>query len=191
MKSYEAFAALYAQTPLGMQARDWLDRHRRMVAWNKAVLINTAAGYRAFLAKFPDSDLTATARKLEERLRNRPDFAAGRCRHGAVPQNVALRPVPATRRRAAAAEEGRRADQAGRSRSAEARRSQAAEAGAPCPTMMSWWFAVRRRARSMSRARTVDRHRHRHRYRWWRRLPWRRQLRRRSDMAGPGWILRQ
>jgi len=90
-ESYEAFAALYPQTPQGAQAVDWLGRHRRMVAWNNAVVINTAAGYRAFLAKFPDSDLTATARKLEERLRNRPDpipaVAAG---GGAGPQNVAL-----------------------------------------------------------------------------------------------------
>src|SRR6195952_436582 len=74
-ESYEAFAVLYAQTPLGIQARDWLDRHRRMLAWNNAVIINSAASYRGFLAKFPDSDLTATARKLEERLRNRPDGA--------------------------------------------------------------------------------------------------------------------
>jgi hypothetical protein len=44
-----------------------------MVAWNNAIIINTAAGYRAFLAQYPDSDLTATARKLEERLRNRPN----------------------------------------------------------------------------------------------------------------------
>jgi uncharacterized caspase-like protein len=75
-EAYEAFAGLYAQTPRGLQARDWLDRHRRMVAWNNAVIINTAAGYRAFLAQYPDSDLTATARKLEERLRNRPNNTA-------------------------------------------------------------------------------------------------------------------
>ena len=74
-ESYEAFAALYASTPRGLQARDWLDRHRRMVAWKNAVIINTAAGYRAFLAQYPDSDLSATARKLEERLRNRPNTA--------------------------------------------------------------------------------------------------------------------
>ena len=62
-----------------------------MVAWNNAVLLNTSAGYRAFLAKFPDSDLTATARKLEERLRNRPDFTpAVAAANAAVPQNVAL-----------------------------------------------------------------------------------------------------
>ncbi len=74
-EAYEAFVALYTQPPFGPQARDWLDRHRRMVAWNNAVIINTAAGYRAFLAQYPDSDLTATARKLEERLRNRPNTA--------------------------------------------------------------------------------------------------------------------
>ena len=75
-EAYEAFVGLYAQPPFGPQAREWLDRHRRMVAWNIAVITNTAAGYRAFLAEYPDSDLTATARKLEERLRNRPNTTA-------------------------------------------------------------------------------------------------------------------
>ncbi len=75
-EAYDAFATLYAQTPLGLQARDWLVRHRRMKAWNDAVILNTAAGYRAFSVQFPDSDLTPTARKLEERLRNRPNFVA-------------------------------------------------------------------------------------------------------------------
>jgi hypothetical protein len=90
-EAYEAFAIMFAQNPLGVLARDWLDRHLRMVAWNNAVVINTAAGYRAFLAKFPDSDLTATARKLEERLRNRPDIIPPVALGGGVaPQNVAL-----------------------------------------------------------------------------------------------------
>jgi uncharacterized caspase-like protein len=89
--AYEAFAGLYAQTPRGLQVRDWLDRHRRMVAWNNAVIINTAAGYRAFLAQYPDSDLTATARKLEERLRNRPNAVAAVATPVSVPvTNVAL-----------------------------------------------------------------------------------------------------
>jgi hypothetical protein len=74
-EAYEAFVGLYTQPPFGPQAREWLDRHRRMVAWNIAVITNTAAGYRAFLAQFPDGDLVATARKLEERLRNRPNTA--------------------------------------------------------------------------------------------------------------------
>ena len=84
-EAYEAFAVLYAQTPLGQEARDWLDRHIRMVAWNKAVIINTSAGYRAFLAQYPDSDLAPTARKLEERLRNRPNFVTTVAATGGAP----------------------------------------------------------------------------------------------------------
>jgi Caspase domain len=74
-EAYEAFVGLFAQPPFGPQARDWLDRHRRMVAWNNAVIINTAVAYRAFLMQYPDSDLTVTARKLEDRLRYRPNIA--------------------------------------------------------------------------------------------------------------------
>jgi Caspase domain len=74
-EAYEAFVGLYAQSPFGLQAREWLDRHRRMVAWNIATITNTAAGYRAFMAQYPDSDLAATARKMEDRLRNRPNTA--------------------------------------------------------------------------------------------------------------------
>jgi hypothetical protein len=90
-EAYEAFAGLFPQTTLGRLARDWLVRHRRMVAWNDAVVINTASGYRSFLEKFPDSDLSATARKLELRLRNRPEFTpAVAAANAALPQNVAL-----------------------------------------------------------------------------------------------------
>ncbi|MGB8401426.1 caspase family protein [Bradyrhizobium sp.] len=92
-EAYEAFVGLYTQPPFGPQARDWLDRHRRMVAWNIAVITNTAAGYRAFLVQYPNSDLTSTARKLEERLRNRPNTApvvAAAVGSGAAPQNIAL-----------------------------------------------------------------------------------------------------
>jgi hypothetical protein len=71
-EAYEAFVALYAEPPFGPQAREWLDRHRRMVAWNNAVIINTAAAYHQFLVAYPDSDLTPTAHKLEDRLHNRP-----------------------------------------------------------------------------------------------------------------------
>lgn len=45
-----------------------------MVAWNDAIVANTAAAYRSFLVLYPDSDLTATARKMIERLRYRPDL---------------------------------------------------------------------------------------------------------------------
>jgi hypothetical protein len=90
-ESYEAFAQLYQGTTRGLQARDWLNRHRRMVAWNQAVLINTATGYRAFLAQYPDSDLSITARKLTERLRFKPEFVAA----VATPvQNASLNTCP-------------------------------------------------------------------------------------------------
>jgi hypothetical protein len=72
VEAYEAFVALYAEPPLGPQAREWLDRHTKMVAWYNAVIANTAPAYRDFLAKYPDSDLTVTAQKLEERTRNKP-----------------------------------------------------------------------------------------------------------------------
>jgi hypothetical protein len=89
--AYEAFVALYADPPFGPQAREWLDLHYRMVAWNNAVITNTGAAYRDFLAQFPDSDLSATARKLEERTRNRLTPAALSGALAALPaSNVAL-----------------------------------------------------------------------------------------------------
>jgi hypothetical protein len=84
-EAYEAFVLLYTQPPFAPQARLWLDRHRRMVAWNNAVLINNAGGYRAFLVRYPDSDLTATAGRLEERMRNR-----------AIDANAAIPAIPPT-----------------------------------------------------------------------------------------------
>ncbi len=94
-EAYEAFVGLYAQSPFGPQAREWLDRHRRMVAWNHAVIINTAAGYRAFLAQYADSDLSATARKLEERLRNRPSIATAVTATAGASPNAASGAAPA------------------------------------------------------------------------------------------------
>jgi caspase domain-containing protein len=94
VEAYEAFVGLFTQPPFGPQARQWLDLHRRMVAWNNAVIGNTAAAYHEFLVHYPDSDLTATARKLEERMRNRPIDAVVATTApqgtGAAPTNVAL-----------------------------------------------------------------------------------------------------
>ena len=136
-ESYEAFAGLFPQTALGRLARDWLVRHRRMVAWNEAVVINTASGYRSFLAKFPDSDLSARPR------------ASWNCGCATVPSSRRRSPpptppcrktsrwprrcVPATcSRRTAAAAEGQCPGQARRAGSAEeAGRSQAAASAEP------------------------------------------------------------
>jgi len=72
VEAYEAFVALFMQSRFAHEAHEWLILHRKMVAWNDAVLVNTAASYRAFLALYPDSDLAATSRKLIDRLRYRP-----------------------------------------------------------------------------------------------------------------------
>ena len=90
-ESYEALADLYQGTTRGLQAKDWLTRHRRLVAWNRAVLINTASGYREFLVLYPDSDLTITARRLSERLRFKPEFVAA---IAAPVQNASLNTCP-------------------------------------------------------------------------------------------------
>jgi hypothetical protein len=89
-EAYEAFVALFTQPPFGQEAREWLDRRHKMVAWNNAVIANTSSAYRGFVAEYPDSDLAATARKLEERLRNRPDFVPVIAGGGAGLQNAAL-----------------------------------------------------------------------------------------------------
>jgi len=73
--AYEAFVSLYAEPPLGTEAKRWLDRFRQMQAWNRAVLANTGSAFRSFLEQYPDSDLTPTAKKLELRLRNKPETA--------------------------------------------------------------------------------------------------------------------
>jgi hypothetical protein len=96
VESYEAFVALFTGPPFGPQAREWLELHRRMAAWNEAVLLNTAASYRAFLVQYPDSDLTLTARRLIERLRNRPSplpVVVAAASTPAQPTNVALGPT--------------------------------------------------------------------------------------------------
>jgi len=54
-----------------------------MLAWNTAVAINTAASFEAFLASYANSDLAATARKMQERVLNR-----------SLGANAALMPPP-------------------------------------------------------------------------------------------------
>ena len=82
--AYEAFVGLFSQPPFNVRVRVQLERRYLMEAWSKAVAINTAASYQAFLGTYPDSDLAATARKLQERVRNL-SFGA--------PINVALGPM--------------------------------------------------------------------------------------------------
>ena len=90
-EAYEAFAGLYAQTPLGKLARDWLDRHLRMVAWNNAVIINTAAGYRGVSREIPQQRSHGDRAQAGRAAAQPSRLHAGRRRaNAAVPQNVAL-----------------------------------------------------------------------------------------------------
>lgn len=72
LEAYQAYDALFAQSAFAPEVREWIVRYRKMLAWNEAVTINTAASYRSFLAEYPDTDLSITARTLIERLRLRP-----------------------------------------------------------------------------------------------------------------------
>src|ERR1700761_1312118 len=72
LEAYQAYDALFTQSQFAPEVREWIVRNRKMVAWSEAVTINTAASYRSFLAEYPDTDLSVTARTLIERLRYRP-----------------------------------------------------------------------------------------------------------------------
>ena len=76
LEAYQAYDALFAQSAFAAEVREWIVRYRKMVAWNEAVTINTAASYRSFLAEYPDTDLSITAHTLIERLRFRPNAPA-------------------------------------------------------------------------------------------------------------------
>jgi len=66
--AYEAFTAVFAQSPYTPRARSLLERRREMQAWEVAVATNTAASFEEFLASYGNSDLAATARKMRTRV---------------------------------------------------------------------------------------------------------------------------
>jgi len=69
--AYEAFVQLFAAPPYGPRVKVFVERRKEMIAWNNAVLVNTAASFQDFLIAYPKSDLAATAFKLLDRVRNR------------------------------------------------------------------------------------------------------------------------
>jgi uncharacterized caspase-like protein len=69
--AYEAYTALFAQSPYSPRVRSLLERRRVMLAWETAVAVNTAASFETFLANYASSDLAATARRMRERVLNR------------------------------------------------------------------------------------------------------------------------
>ncbi len=86
--AYAAFVELFQAAPYGPRIRLLLERRRQMIAWADAVAVNTGPSYQAFLASYPNSDLAATARKLEERVQNRTIIAPA-----PLPTTVALGPT--------------------------------------------------------------------------------------------------
>jgi hypothetical protein len=86
--AYAAFVEMFQAAPYGPRIRLLLERRRQMIAWADAVAVNTGPSYQAFLAGYPNSDLAATARKLEERVQNRTIVAPP-----PLPTTVALGPT--------------------------------------------------------------------------------------------------
>jgi hypothetical protein len=73
---YEQYLALFGSDPLAANLRSILDRRLLMIAWQEAVALNTAAGFAEFLARYPNTDLSATARRLQQRAQSRLAMAA-------------------------------------------------------------------------------------------------------------------
>jgi uncharacterized caspase-like protein len=69
--AYEAFVQLFDAPPYGPRIKVFVERRKEMLAWNNAILINTAASFQDFLIAYPKSDLAPTAFKLLDRVRNR------------------------------------------------------------------------------------------------------------------------
>jgi uncharacterized caspase-like protein len=86
--AYAAFVDIFQAPPYGPRIRLLLERRRQMIAWADAVAVNTGPSYEAFLASYPNSDLSATARKLQERVQNRTIVAPA-----PLPTTVALGPT--------------------------------------------------------------------------------------------------
>lgn len=69
--AYQAYIELYAQDARTPRLRTVMERRRQMLAWDRAVAINTRASYEAYLANWDNSDLAATARRMLLRVQNR------------------------------------------------------------------------------------------------------------------------
>lgn len=98
IEGYQAFVDLFPQSPFVEKLRVVIERRRQMIAWSEAVNANTAAAYRAFLAAFPYTDLTATAKKLLDRSLNKavnPALASAQNPPAGVPSGNAGQPQQA------------------------------------------------------------------------------------------------
>ena len=72
---YQLFLVLFPDAPQIGNITIILDRRLEMFAWFDAVRLNSVLAYEAFLARYPNSDLAQTAKRLEERARALADVA--------------------------------------------------------------------------------------------------------------------
>lgn len=91
--AYQAYIELYAQASYTPRLRTVLERRRQMLAWDRAVAINTRAAFEAYLANWDNSDLAATARRLLLRVQNRNYALPVAAAAVAAPIAVALAPT--------------------------------------------------------------------------------------------------
>ncbi|WP_027555808.1 caspase family protein [Bradyrhizobium sp. Cp5.3] len=89
--AYQAYVELFAQDASAPRMRTILERRRQMLAWERAVAINTRASFEAYLANWDNSDLAATARRLLLRVQNRN---YGPAATAALPAPVAVALAP-------------------------------------------------------------------------------------------------
>jgi len=68
---YEEFLKIYPTDPLAARVRDVLAERLELLAWYRAVTVNTVAGFEAFLLRYPASDYAVVAKRLRERARQR------------------------------------------------------------------------------------------------------------------------
>jgi hypothetical protein len=73
---FEQYLALFGNDPLAAGLRSILDRRLMMLAWQEAVALNSEAAFAAFLARYPNTDLSATARRLQQRAQSRMAIAS-------------------------------------------------------------------------------------------------------------------
>lgn len=91
--AYQAYIELYAQDARTPRLRTVLERRRQMLAWDRAVAINTRASYETYLANWDNSDLAPTARRLLLRVQNRNYALPVAAAAAPAPVAVALAPT--------------------------------------------------------------------------------------------------
>jgi hypothetical protein len=68
---YQIFLAVFPDSSWARRIRAIMDQQVMMLAWFDALTLNSEAAFKAFLARYPHSDLVATAERLQRRAHTR------------------------------------------------------------------------------------------------------------------------